>query len=64
MCFIVVCTCTHTRTLQVEPHDAIRIFTEDLDEVKAYPRQKVLSHLMKHAPGLTIPYLVSTFNNM
>ncbi len=46
---------------QNEPHDAIRIFTDDVEEVRAYPRQHVLDHLSQHAPDLTITYLVSIY---
>jgi len=35
------------------------MFTEDVEEMKSLPRQKVLDHLTKHAPALVVPYLVS-----
>ena len=48
---IVVC-------LQDSPDDALRIFTEDITEVKQLPRDRVLQHLETCAPSLSIPYLV------
>ncbi|NXX88548.1 VPS39 protein, partial [Centropus bengalensis] len=39
------------------PEDGLKIFTEDLPEVEALPRDKVLSFLMENFKSLTIPYL-------
>jgi hypothetical protein len=39
------------------PDDALRIFTEDISEVKQLSRDRVLQHLTKCAPSLCIPYL-------
>ncbi|NWH53123.1 VPS39 protein, partial [Fregata magnificens] len=39
------------------PEDGLKIFTEDLPEVEALPRDKVLSFLIENFKSLTIPYL-------
>ena len=52
--FVFVCCC-----LQDNPDDALRIFTEDISEVKQLSRDSVLQHLIKCAPSLSVPYLVS-----
>ena len=39
--------------------DGLRLFTEDMVEVKSLPRQSVLDHFIACAPTLVIPYLVS-----
>jgi len=51
--------CVHMR-VQTDSVQALRIFTEDLPEVKSIPRKQVLPHLIKHAPYSVIPYLVSS----
>lgn len=38
----------------------LQIFTEDLPEVEALPRDKVLSFLIENFKSLAIPYLVRT----
>ena len=45
--------------VQTDSVQALRIFTEDVEDVKSFPREQILSHLMKHAPHNVIPYLVS-----
>ncbi len=42
--------------------DALRIFTEEVEEVRSLPRQKVLDHLMSCATPLVIPYLEHIIN--
>uniref|UniRef100_A0A8C9EJQ8 CNH domain-containing protein n=1 Tax=Pavo cristatus TaxID=9049 RepID=A0A8C9EJQ8_PAVCR len=39
------------------PDDGLKIFTEDLPEVEALPRDKVLSFLIENFKSLAIPYL-------
>ncbi|XP_059578937.1 vam6/Vps39-like protein isoform X5 [Alligator mississippiensis] len=39
------------------PEDGLKIFTEDLPEVEALPRDKVLSFLIENFKNLAIPYL-------
>lgn len=39
------------------PEDGLKIFTEDLPEVEALPRDKVLNFLIENFKSLTIPYL-------
>ncbi|RMC00525.1 hypothetical protein DUI87_23139 [Hirundo rustica rustica] len=39
------------------PEDGLKIFTEDLPEVEALPRDKVLGFLIENFKSLTIPYL-------
>ncbi|XP_019851602.1 PREDICTED: vam6/Vps39-like protein [Amphimedon queenslandica] len=43
--------------LQESPDDGIKIFTEEIGEVEALPRSKVLAHLGNIAPALRIQYL-------
>ena len=56
VCLAVLLSCY--LVLQDNPEDALRIFTEDMSEVKQLPRDKVLNHLSGYAPSLCIPYLV------
>ena len=56
VCLAVLLSCY--LVLQDNPEDALRIFTEDMSEVKQLPRDKVVNHLSGHAPALCIPYLV------
>ena len=44
---------------QENKKDGLRLFTEDMVEVKSLPRQSVLDHFIACAPTLVIPYLVS-----
>ncbi|OWK09619.1 VPS39 [Cervus elaphus hippelaphus] len=39
------------------PEDGLKIFTEDLPEVEALPRDRVLGFLVENFKGLAIPYL-------
>ncbi|XP_027725735.1 vam6/Vps39-like protein isoform X2 [Vombatus ursinus] len=39
------------------PEDGLKIFTEDLPEVEALPRDRVLNFLIENFKGLAIPYL-------
>ena len=50
---------THTACMQESKKDALRLFTEDVEEMRRLPRQQVLDHLSNHAPTLVVPYLVS-----
>ncbi len=50
---------THAH-VQESKEDALRIFTEDVDEVKSLPRDKVVDHLEEISPSLVVPYLVSS----
>ncbi|KAF2900283.1 hypothetical protein ILUMI_05905 [Ignelater luminosus] len=43
--------------LQESPEDGLKIFTEDLAEVEALPRPRVLDFLLRSHPSLVIPYL-------
>ena len=43
---------------QENKKDGLRLFTEDMVEVKSLPRQSVLDHFIACAPTLVIPYLV------
>ena len=45
--------------LQRNPEDGLRIFTEEMSEVEALPRDTVLKHLGTIAPNLEMAYLVS-----
>ena len=45
--------------VQTDSVQALRIFMEDVEDVKSLPRELVLPHLTKHAPHNVIPYLVS-----
>ena len=44
---------------QENKKDGLRLFTEDMVEVKSLPRQSVLDHFIACAPTLVIHYLVS-----
>ena len=44
---------------QENKKDGLRLFTEDMVEVKSLPRQSVLDHFIVCAPTLVIPHLVS-----
>ena len=47
------------------PHDGLQVFIDDLMEVEAWPRAKVLDFLVKNQKSSVIPYLehvVSTWN--
>ena len=54
-------SCMHNWVLRYqEDSDAgLRIFTEDIEEVRSLPRQQVIDHLQSCAEDLAIPYLVS-----
>ncbi|ORX99906.1 hypothetical protein K493DRAFT_335529 [Basidiobolus meristosporus CBS 931.73] len=43
--------------LQTDPELGLSIFTEDMSEVVAQPRARVVEHLDHYAPDLCIPYL-------
>ncbi|XP_048578453.1 vam6/Vps39-like protein [Nematostella vectensis] len=43
--------------LKAHPDDGLKIFTEDLPEVEALPRHKVLDHIELNAKNLVIKYL-------
>ena len=45
--------------LQENVKDALKLFTEDMVEVRGLPRHNVLEHLSQCAPDLVVPYLVS-----
>ena len=47
-----------TWVLKGHPEDGIKIFTEDIPEVEALPREDVLDYLEKTNSDLVIPYLV------
>uniref|UniRef100_A0A8C5RF85 Vam6/Vps39-like protein n=1 Tax=Laticauda laticaudata TaxID=8630 RepID=A0A8C5RF85_LATLA len=39
------------------PEDGLKIFTEDLPEIEALPRKRILNFLLENFKNLTIPYL-------
>ncbi|KAK9711159.1 Vacuolar morphogenesis protein 6 [Basidiobolus ranarum] len=43
--------------LQTDPEQGLSIFTEDMSEVVAQPRARVIEHLHHYAPEMCIPYL-------
>lgn len=43
--------------IRINPEDGLKIFTEDMTEVEALPRELVLDYLERTAPALIIPYL-------
>ncbi|XP_078593471.1 vam6/Vps39-like protein isoform X1 [Branchiostoma floridae x Branchiostoma japonicum] len=43
--------------LKAHPEDGLKIFTEDMPEVEALPRDKILKYLEENVKDLAIPYL-------
>lgn len=48
--------------LETHPQDGLSIFTEEIPEVEALPRPKVLDFLLRHHKILVIPYLEHVVN--